>query len=461
MTIDPVEYERRYYGRVYGKRRARVCENQDPERRGRIKVENTELYGSTPSPWVMPCFPFYGGVDCGFFSIPPIGSMVWIECEEGLPEYPVYAGGFFDLSSKGHPSDGSPIEDSYDYQTTKSTVPPHGRGDYDGSDYGSLKGRFGVPSSSFEGDYGETTILQTKAGHKLEFDDTEGGERVQIHHAKGAHIEILPDGSIVIATEGKLTTRSSHQEEVVVSSKRSFVGGEVQEDMEGDHRTTVFGTQASTVNGESNITVGSSSFTAGDVVADLGDLDVTSTNNIQLSIGGELGVVTFSDLDFNVAGKGFSSFSNALSAPPIPPAPFVSPSGSISATNGTLRMTSSDQANISTYGVETRGGTNGQVYLGALDAVSTTSSLGVTHIPLLKERAVIGEQLTLFLNAVLTSLDTFYLTMQTGGATPGFGGPNPILASASAAALTSLTTTRATYLTTGLFLSDCVYLSKV
>ena len=63
LTIDPVEYERRYYGRVYGKRRARVCENQDPERRGRIKVENTELYGSTPSPWVMPCFPCYGGVD--------------------------------------------------------------------------------------------------------------------------------------------------------------------------------------------------------------------------------------------------------------------------------------------------------------------------------------------------------------------------------------------------------------
>lgn len=455
---DPVEYERRYYGRVYGKRRARVIVNQDPERRGRIKVENTELYGASHSPWVMPNFPFYGGVDCGFFSIPPIGSMVWIECEEGLPSYPIYCGGFFDLTSRGRPSDGSIIENSVEFQSAPSAAPPHARGDYDGSDYGGLKGQYGVPASSFEGEYGEVTILQTKTGHRLEFDDTEGGERVQLHHSKGAHIEILPDGSIVIATEGKILTRSGIREEVVVESRREAVGGDHSEEIEGNVTETIDGARSVTIGEGLSVTADTATTeVAGSATVNLGDLDLQSSNNIQLSIGGELGLITFGDLDMNAAGKGFLSFSNTTS---IPEPVMVTPSGSISAVNGTLQLSSADLASVSTYGVEMRGGSSGQVFLGNLGTATRTASLGVTSVPLLKERAVVGEQLSLFLEAVMTSLDLFFTTMQTGGTTPGFGGPNPILASASVAALTSLGVARATFLTPSLILSNSVFLSK-
>ena len=86
-----------------------------------------------------------------------------------------------------------------------------------------------------------------------------------------------------------------------------------------------------------------------------------------------------------------------------------------------------------------------------------------TPVPLTKERAVLGEQLNIFLQAVITSLSAFYTTMQTGGQTYGYGAPNPILATASITALASLESIRTTYLTppNPLLLSDVVYLSKV
>lgn len=457
--IDPVEYERRYYGRIYGKRRARVSENQDPEKRGRIKVENTEIYGATSSTWCMPSYPFYGGVGSGFFAVPPVGSMVWIEFEEGLPEYPIYVGGFFDQTSGGHPSDGSSIESSLEYQSVLSAAPAHGRGDLDGSDYESLKGSFGVPPSTFEGEYGKVTILQTESGHKIELDDTEGGERVQIHHKKGAHIEILPDGSINIVSNGCILTKGTHRKEVVENSREEFIGGEALEIIEGNKTSNVFGSSTRSVQGvESATNSGLVANINGTADVAIEDLSAQVLNNVQLSLGGDLGVVSFGDMDFTSSGQGSLTFANSTN---IPELTMVTASGSVQAINGTLKLTSTDSLNTSTYGIEARAGVGGHVYIGSLSSVTRASTLGVTSVPLIKERAVLGDQLNLFLNAVLTSLDIFYTTMQTGGTTTGFGGPNPVLGAASVAALTSLSAARSTFITSNLILSDSVYLGKV
>ena len=460
--IDQQEYEQRYYGKFYGKRRAIVVDNQDPERRGRIRVENSELYGVSKSPWAMPCFPFYGGRDCGFFAVPPIGTCVWIECEEGLPSFPIYSGGYFDIVRDGHFSDGSEIERSPDFQGEPSTVPAHGRGDYDGSDFGGLKGRYGVPSTSFEGDYGEVTILQTKTGHKLEFDDTEGAERIQIHHAGGAHIEIMPDGSVNIATEGKILTRSAYREEVVLNNRREVVGGH-DEVVEGDNSVTITGNSSSTVTGGSTVNLGQ-------LTTDInGPLTMTSSvlkasvdNLFELSTGGDISMNSFGDMDLISAGTALFSASNAVS---VPSGLFIDDSLVLQGLNGNLTLFSSDHGGLQKYGVNLRGGlpaaSGGHVYLGNL--TSTASLLGVTSIPLLKEPVVMGTQLQLFLESILTALDAFFALTNTGGSTPGFGGPNPILATASVTAQTALTAARTTFMNTAnpLILSECVYLSKV
>jgi hypothetical protein len=82
--------------RYYGKYRGTVIENIDPEQIGRIMVEVPDVLGMTPSTWAMPCVPA-AGIAAGCFVIPPMGSQVWIEFEQGDPNYPIWTGGFWGL----------------------------------------------------------------------------------------------------------------------------------------------------------------------------------------------------------------------------------------------------------------------------------------------------------------------------------------------------------------------------
>jgi hypothetical protein len=84
--------------RYYGKYRGTVVENLDPEQLGRILVEVPDVLGLTPSTWAMPCVPA-AGLQSGIFIVPPIGSGVWIEFEQGDPDYPIWTGGFWGLGA--------------------------------------------------------------------------------------------------------------------------------------------------------------------------------------------------------------------------------------------------------------------------------------------------------------------------------------------------------------------------
>ena len=82
--------------RYYGKYRGTVLQNIDPEQIGRIMVEVPDVLGLTPSSWAMPCVPA-AGIQAGCFIVPPIGSQVWVEFEQGDPNYPIWTGGFWGL----------------------------------------------------------------------------------------------------------------------------------------------------------------------------------------------------------------------------------------------------------------------------------------------------------------------------------------------------------------------------
>jgi uncharacterized protein involved in type VI secretion and phage assembly len=78
-----------------GKFRGTVANNVDPQRRGRIQVRVPPVLGESTLSWAMPCVP-YAGPGVGFFAIPPVGANVWVEFEDGDPDYPVWAGCFWD-----------------------------------------------------------------------------------------------------------------------------------------------------------------------------------------------------------------------------------------------------------------------------------------------------------------------------------------------------------------------------
>ncbi len=82
--------------RFYGKYRGLVVENLDPEQIGRVLVQVPDVLGEIPSSWAMPCVPA-AGIQSGCFIVPPIGSQVWVEFEQGDPDYPIWTGGFWGL----------------------------------------------------------------------------------------------------------------------------------------------------------------------------------------------------------------------------------------------------------------------------------------------------------------------------------------------------------------------------
>ncbi len=84
--------------RYYGKYRGLVVENIDPMLQGRIIAQVPDVLGEIPSSWCMPCVPATG-IQSGVFAVPPMGSQVWIEFEQGNPDYPIWTGGFWGTSA--------------------------------------------------------------------------------------------------------------------------------------------------------------------------------------------------------------------------------------------------------------------------------------------------------------------------------------------------------------------------
>jgi hypothetical protein len=80
--------------RYFGKYRGVVIENIDPEQIGRVLVQVPDVLGVIPSNWAMPCVPA-AGIQAGCFIVPPIASQVWVEFEQGDPDYPIWTGGFW------------------------------------------------------------------------------------------------------------------------------------------------------------------------------------------------------------------------------------------------------------------------------------------------------------------------------------------------------------------------------
>jgi uncharacterized protein involved in type VI secretion and phage assembly len=86
MTAEPT--------RFYGKYRGMVLNNIDPMQQGRLQVQVPDVANVIPLTWAMPCVPF-AGIQNGMFALPMIGAGVWVEFEQGDPNYPIWTGCFW------------------------------------------------------------------------------------------------------------------------------------------------------------------------------------------------------------------------------------------------------------------------------------------------------------------------------------------------------------------------------
>jgi hypothetical protein len=82
-----------------GKYRGTVVNNVDPLQIGRIQAMVSDVSELVPTSWAMPCLPA-AGINMGMFTVPAIGSGVWIEFEQGDPDYPIWVGGYWGTAAE-------------------------------------------------------------------------------------------------------------------------------------------------------------------------------------------------------------------------------------------------------------------------------------------------------------------------------------------------------------------------
>jgi len=88
--IDKVEHK------YYGKYRGTVVDSKDPLNLGRLKLKVPSILGEKEvTGWALPCLPYGGAKDQGFFFIPEKDASVWVEFEAGDLQYPIWVGTFW------------------------------------------------------------------------------------------------------------------------------------------------------------------------------------------------------------------------------------------------------------------------------------------------------------------------------------------------------------------------------
>ncbi|NTU41593.1 MAG: phage tail protein [Nitrospirales bacterium] len=167
--------------RRYGKYRAFVVENKDPDKRGRLQLRIPSVLGDQTTDWALPCFPFGGGAGYGWFAVPEKEAQVWAEFEEGDINRPLWTGCF--------------------WQQTND-----------------------VPKDA-QKETPTTRLLQTPGGHILQFDDEKDKERFRLHHPSKAEMVIDEKGVITLtdASGGKITLDADGKKIIVEDANNNVV----------------------------------------------------------------------------------------------------------------------------------------------------------------------------------------------------------------------------------------------
>lgn len=195
---------RQQQNRYYGKYRAFIADNVDPDTRGRCKLTVPSVLGETVSHWALPCFAYGGGQGFGTIAVPPVGSQVVAEFMEGDISSPLWTGAFW---------------------RTTDEVPEEFTGNSE-------------PTAK---------VMKTESGHVLVFEDVDGDEKITLKSSAEAVLEMDPNGSFALTdSSGATVTLDASSSEIKIedANGNSMVmssSGITCKDSSGNEITTTSG----------------------------------------------------------------------------------------------------------------------------------------------------------------------------------------------------------------------------
>jgi uncharacterized protein involved in type VI secretion and phage assembly len=188
-------FQEKVENRYYGKYRAVVTSNEDPEMRGRLKVNVPSLLGETEIGWAMPCLPYGGGSDAGYYMIPEPGDGVWVEFEAGRLSYPIWSGTWWaqDEAPKGAEDDDP------------------------------------APARK---------LIKTRSGHLIQLDDSEGSESITVIDKDGNKVK-MDATAIEINADTRDVSVSGNNVTVEATTQLDLKGATIN--IEGSGTVTISG----------------------------------------------------------------------------------------------------------------------------------------------------------------------------------------------------------------------------
>ena len=117
------------------------------------------------------------------------------------------------------------------------------------------------PESTYAAVYPYNHVYESESGHTVEFDDTEGAERIHIRHRSGTRLEITANGDQMAITKG---------DNYII--------------IDGDNKVYIQGNSDITVQGNANLRA------VGNVGVLATNIDITATGDINMHAGGNVSI---------------------------------------------------------------------------------------------------------------------------------------------------------------------------
>ena len=121
------------------------------------------------------------------------------------------------------------------------------------------------PESSYAAQYPYNRVINTRAGHIIEIDDTPDNERLHVRHSKGSYIEINKDGRVIVKSV-------DDSFEIVGKDKNVYIEGNATVHVKGNLEAIVEG--ETIVAGEGNM-----------VLASSGVIDINGAGGVNINSG--------------------------------------------------------------------------------------------------------------------------------------------------------------------------------